>query len=76
LSITDTSPIGLPQSLKYDQLPSIPDGVNSYSVNVAPSGLASITGTPTSAGIPIFVQNKAGLVNQLFNTQKIALWYE
>jgi hypothetical protein len=44
MSISDISPLGLPVNLKYDNLPSIPDSVSSYTVQVAPSGLTVVTG--------------------------------
>ena len=37
-----SSAIGLPQSLKYDLLPSPSDSARSYSVNVAPDGVTSV----------------------------------
>lgn len=39
-----TSSIGLPQSLKYDLPPSLPDSARAYSVNVAPDGITSVIG--------------------------------
>ena len=44
MSISEISPIGLPESLKYSSLPSISDDVTCYQVNVAPSGLTSVQG--------------------------------
>ena len=44
MSISEISPFGLPQSLNYDNLPSIPDSCTAYQVNVAPSGLTVVTG--------------------------------
>jgi hypothetical protein len=38
------SAIGLPQSLKYDLPPSLSDSARSYSVNVSPDGITSVTG--------------------------------
>ena len=42
MSISDISPIGLPISLKYDQLPSISDSVSNYQVSVTPSGITQV----------------------------------
>jgi len=38
------SPIGLPVSLKYDLPPSVSDSCRSYSVNVNPNGITTLTG--------------------------------
>jgi hypothetical protein len=67
MSISDISPIGLPVSLKYDQLPSISDAVSNYQVSVAPSGLTIVgpVSTDTAGGTP-FVQNDIGFVNTQF----------
>jgi hypothetical protein len=71
MSITDISPVGLPQSLRYDQLPSIPDSVQSYSVSVAPSGLTEVVGATISPSDNAFVEDGNGLINKIFNTQRI-----
>jgi len=72
MSISDISPLGLPQSLKYENLPSIPDSCTAYTVNVAPSGLPVVTGsTIDNTGSPTFVANAAGVVNQSFNAQNL-----
>ena len=72
MSISDISPFGLPQSLNYDNLPSIPDSCTSYQVNVAPSGLTVVTGaTIDNVSSPTFVANNAGIVNQTFNSQNL-----
>ena len=55
MSISDISPIGLPQSLKYDQLPSISDSVTNYQVSVAPSELTQIGPVTVVAGENAFV---------------------
>ncbi len=39
-----TSSIGLPQSLKYDLPPSLPDSARAYSVNVSPDGITQVAG--------------------------------
>ena len=67
MSISDISPIGLPVSLIYDQLPSISDAVSNYQVSVAPSGLTIVgpVSTDTAGGTP-FVQNEIGFVNTQF----------
>jgi len=72
MSISEISPFGLPQSLNYDNLPSIPDSCTAYQVNVAPSGLIVVTGaTIDNTGSPTFVANNAGIVNQSFNSQNL-----
>jgi hypothetical protein len=72
MSISDISPLGLPVNLKYDNLPSIPDSVSSYTVQVAPSGLTTVSGaTIDNTGSPTFVANNAGVVNQAFNSQNL-----
>ena len=73
MSISEISPIGLPNSLKYgDNLPSIPNDLTAYQVSVAPSGLTVVTGaTINNTGSPTFVANSAGVVNQSFNSQNI-----
>ena len=49
------SPLGLPVSLKYDLPPSVSDSCRSYSVNVNPNGITTLTG-PALTGTP-FVAN-------------------
>lgn len=72
MSISEISPLGLPQSLRYENLPSIPDSCTSYQVNIAPSGLTVVTGaTIDNTGSPTFVANNAGGVNQSFNSQNL-----
>ena len=73
MSISEISPIGLPNSLKYgDNLPSIPNDLTAYQVSVAPSGLTVVTGaTIDNTASPTFVANSAGVVNQNFNSQNI-----
>ena len=72
MSISEISPIGLPSCLKYDSLPSIPDGVSAYQVSVAPSGLTVVTGaTIDNTSSPTFVATSGGVVNQSFNSQNI-----
>ena len=72
MSISDISPIGLPQSLKYDQLPSISDSVTNYQVSVAPSGL-TVVGPITTDPVanPPFTQAGGGFVNAPFTSQNI-----
>jgi len=65
MSISDISPIGLPQSLKYDQLPSISDSVTNYQVSVSPSGLTQV-GPVTTDGLAHFVQNGSGFLSTPF----------
>jgi len=66
-SITDISPVGLPVSLKYDQLPSISDAVSNYQVFVSPSGITQVgpVSTDTLGGTP-FVRTSIGFVNTSF----------
>jgi hypothetical protein len=73
MSISEISPFGLPQSLNYDNLPSLPDSCTAYAVNVAPSELTVVTGvTIDNTGSPTFVANNAGIVNQSFNSQNLS----
>ena len=71
MSISDISPIGLPQSLKYDQLPSISDSVTNYQVSVAPSGLTQVGPVTIAAGENAFVAAGAGFLNTAFSSQSI-----
>ena len=71
MSISDISPIGLPQSLKYDQLPSISDSVTNYQVSVAPSGLTQVGPVTIAAGEPAFVAAGAGFLTTAFSSQSI-----
>lgn len=48
MSAFPSSAIGLPQSLKYELPPSLPDSARAYSVNVAPDGITSVTGPAIS----------------------------
>jgi hypothetical protein len=66
-SITDISPVGLPVSLQYSQLPSISDSVSNYQIFVSPSGITQVgpVSTDTLGGVP-FVQNSIGFVNTSF----------
>ena len=75
MSISDISPIGLPQSLKYDQLPSISDSVTNYQVSVAPSGLTQVGPVSVVAGDAAFVANKAGFLTTAFSSQSIDFKY-
>ena len=49
MSAFPSSAIGLPQSLQYNLPPSLPDSCRSYSVNVAPDGITSVTGPAISS---------------------------
>ena len=71
MSISDISPIGLPQSLKYDQLPSISNSVTNYQVSVSPSGLTQVGPVSVVAGDTAFVQNAAGFLTTAFSSQSI-----
>jgi hypothetical protein len=53
-----TSAIGLPVALKYDLPPSLSDTARSYSVNVAPDGITSVTGPAMTT--TAFVANSTG----------------
>ena len=57
MSSFPSSAVGLPQSLKYDLPPSLPDSARAYSVNVAPDGITSITGGATAT--TMFATNNA-----------------
>lgn len=52
------SEIGLPYALKYDLPPSLSDTARSYSVNVAPDGITSVTGPAMTS--TAFVANSTG----------------
>jgi hypothetical protein len=71
MSISDISPIGLPQSLKYDQLPSISDSVTNYQVSVAPSELTTIGPVTITAAAPAFTANGAAFAKTAFPSQTI-----
>ena len=71
MSISDISPIGLPQSLKYDQLPSISDSVTNYQVSVAPSGLTQVGPITTGASESAFVVSGSGFINAPFVAQNL-----
>jgi hypothetical protein len=58
MSAFPSSAIGLPQSLKYDLPPSLPDSARAYSVNVSPDGVTSVTGPANNNNI--FVANSTG----------------
>ena len=56
-SINEISPIGLPLSLQYSQLPSISDSVSNYQVSVTPSGITQVGPVSTdTAGGAAFVR--------------------
>jgi hypothetical protein len=71
MSISDISPIGLPQSLKYDQLPSISDSVTNYQVSGTPSGLTQVGPVTVAAGDNAFAANGAGFLTTAFSSQSI-----
>ena len=67
MSISEISPIGLPVSLQYSQLPSISDSVSNYQVSVTPSGITQVGSVSTDrAGGTPFVRNDIGFVNTSF----------
>mgnify|MGYP003658295156 CR=1 FL=1 len=55
MSAFPSSAIGLPQSLKYELPPSLPDSARAYSVNVSPDGITSVTGTANNNAIFVFL---------------------
>ena len=69
MSIAEISPVGLPQSLKYDNLPSCPESLNSYMISVAPSGITQVSGATLNT--VVFDADDPGLVNQNFNSQNL-----
>ena len=66
-----TSSIGLPQSLKYDLPPSLPDSARAYSVNVAPDGITQVNGPPIVIANPVFTAN-SGTSLGAFNSQSVS----
>jgi hypothetical protein len=71
MSISDISPIGLPQSLNFkENLPSISDSVTAYAVSVAPAGLTVVTGPTYNNASGTFVANDSG-AQLSFNSQNI-----
>jgi hypothetical protein len=62
MSVFPSSAMGLPASLKYDLPPSLPDSARSYSVNVAPDGITSVslTGNVGGASANLFTVNALG----------------
>ncbi len=64
-----TSSIGLPQGLKYDLPPSLPDSARAYSVNVAPDGITQVVG-PALVN-PSFTANTS-LALGAFNSQIVS----
>lgn len=62
-----SSAIGLPQALKYDLPPSLPDSARSYSVNVAPDGVTQVTGPNITS---LFTANQA--LSPQFTSQMIS----
>ena len=74
MSISDFSLIGLPASLKYDQLPAISDSVTSYSVSVSPSGLTTVGPvTIDSVATPPYIVSTSthGFLNAPFISQSL-----
>ena len=61
------SAMGLPSALKYDLPPSMSDSARSYSVNVAPDGITSVTG---ALGNISFTANAA--VQSQFSSQVVS----
>ena len=64
-----SSSIGLPQNLKYDLPPSLPDSARAYSVNVAPDGITLVVG-PALVN-PSFTAN-TGVSLGAFNSQIVS----
>lgn len=69
MSAFPSSAVGLPQSLKYELPPSLPDSARAYSVNVSPDGITSVTGTNNNN--PIFVVNSTGVFGN-FSSQVVS----
>ena len=63
-----TSSIGLPQSLKYDLPPSLPDSARAYSVNVSPDGITQVVGPATTT----FFTANSGTNLGAFNSQIVS----
>ena len=64
-----TSSIGLPQNLKYDLPPSLPDSARAYSVNIAPDGITQVIGPALPN--PSFAANSS-LSLGAFNSQIVS----
>ena len=64
-----TSSIGLPQNLKYDLPPSLPDSARAYSVNISPDGITQVTG-PASSTIPFAASGATA--SGAFNSQVVS----
>ena len=64
-----SSALGLPASLKYDLPPSMSDTARSYSVNVSPDGITTLTG-PALPAAP-FVANSTGAFGS-FTSQNVS----
>lgn len=64
-----SSAIGLPSALDYKLPPSLPDSARSYSVNVSPDGITSVTGTANNNAI--FVANSTGAFGN-FSSQVVS----
>lgn len=64
-----SSAVGLPQTLKYDLPPSLPDSARSYSVNVAPDGITFVTAGSLPA--TAFVANNTGVFSN-FSSQVVS----
>lgn len=69
MSAFPSSAVGLPQSLKYELPPSLPDSARAYSVNVSPDGITSVTGTANNNAI--FVANSTGSFGN-FSSQNVS----
>jgi hypothetical protein len=69
MSAFPSSAIGLPQSLKYELPPSLPDSARAYSVNISPDGITSVAGTANNNAI--FVANSTGAFGN-FSSQVVS----
>jgi hypothetical protein len=67
MSAFPASAMGLPSALKYDLPPSMSDTARSYSVNVAPDGITSVTG---AAGNISFTANQ--VIQSQFSSQVVS----
>jgi hypothetical protein len=67
-----SSSIGLPQNLKYDLPPSLPDSARAYSVNVAPDGITQVVGPAISSTTSTTFTANSGTNLGAFNSQVVS----
>ena len=70
-SISEISPIGLPVSLQYSQLPSISDSCTNYQVSVQPSGLTIVGPVTTDVANAPFTPSGIGFINAPFVSSNV-----